>query len=158
VDGAAFQLAVGLGGLLHGHGCERVDPPFCMSACSNRDDGLCAQTGADLRAIEAGSLRPPGGAGRLRRCGWAVGVRQSGEAGHLVDVAAGHAERGGTGPDGFFVRPVKHAVDLAVAVVVQPGLRDRLPFPVHSKVVLARDGVVLPFVPSFHSVQPCELL
>ena len=37
-------------------------------------------------------------------------------------------------------------------------LRDKLPFPVHSKVILTRDGVVLSFVPSFHSVQPCELL
>jgi hypothetical protein len=37
-------------------------------------------------------------------------------------------------------------------------LRDELPFPVHSKVILTRDGVVLSFVPSFHSVQPCELL
>ena len=37
-------------------------------------------------------------------------------------------------------------------------LRDRLPFPIHLKVILTRDGVVLPFVPSFHSVQPCELL
>jgi hypothetical protein len=133
--------------------------PFCMPACSSRDDGLCAQIGADLRALEAGSLRPPGGAGRLRRCGWAVGVRRSGEAGHLVDVAAGHAERGGwarmassSGPSS------RQAVDLAVAVVVQLDLRDRLPFPVHSKVILTRDGIVLPFVPSFHSVQPCELL
>jgi hypothetical protein len=36
--------------------------------------------------------------------------------------------------------------------------RDKLPFPVHLKVILTRDGVVLSFVPSFHSVQPCELL
>ena len=37
-------------------------------------------------------------------------------------------------------------------------LRVKLPFPVHSKVILTRDGVVLSFVPSFHSVEPCELL
>lgn len=36
--------------------------------------------------------------------------------------------------------------------------RDKLPFPVHSKIILTRDGVVLSFVPSFHFVQPCELL
>jgi hypothetical protein len=53
VDGAAFQLAVGLGGLLHRHGFERAQPPFCMSVGSNRDDGLCAQIAADLRALEA---------------------------------------------------------------------------------------------------------
>jgi hypothetical protein len=37
-------------------------------------------------------------------------------------------------------------------------LRGKLPFPVHSKVILTRDGVVLSLVPSFHSVQPCKLL
>jgi len=37
-------------------------------------------------------------------------------------------------------------------------LRGKLHFPVHSEVILTRDGVVLSFVPSFHSVQPCELL
>ena len=31
-------------------------------------------------------------------------------------------------------------------------LRDKLPFPVDSKVILTRDGVVFSFVPSFHSV------
>jgi hypothetical protein len=37
-------------------------------------------------------------------------------------------------------------------------LSEKLPFPVHTKVILTRDGVVLSFVPSFHSIQPCELL
>src|SRR5258708_5604850 len=30
--------------------------------------------------------------------------------------------------------------------------------PVHPKVIFTRDRVVLPFVPSFHSIQPCEVL
>src|SRR5215469_2231448 len=44
---------------------------------------------------------------------------RSGQAVYLVDVAAGHAERGVVGADGWLVRPVKQAVDPAVGVVVQ---------------------------------------
>src|SRR2546425_12179514 len=41
---------------------------------------------------------------------------------------------------------------------IPPQSNVHLPFPVHSKIVFTRDGVVLPFVPSFNSVQPCKLL
>src|SRR5579859_8308034 len=37
-------------------------------------------------------------------------------------------------------------------------VRFGLSCPVHPKVIFTRDRVVLPFVPSFHSVQPCEVL
>jgi hypothetical protein len=47
---------------------------------------------------------------------------------------------------------------VAITTWLRRSLSPRLPFPVHSKVILTRDGVVLSFVPSFHSVQPCELL
>jgi len=46
----------------------------------------------------------------------------------------------------------------AAAPGARIALREKLPFPVHPKIILTRDGVVLSFVPSFHSVQPCELL
>jgi hypothetical protein len=52
---------------------------------------------------------------------------------------------------------VEHEQDPAHHLPVLQAL-DKLPFPVHSKVILTRDGVVLSFVPGFHSVQPCELL
>ena len=52
-----------------------------------------------------------------------------------------------------------HHLGPSVGPLVPPHrLRDKLPFPVHLKVILTRDGIVLSFVPSFHSVQPCELL
>jgi hypothetical protein len=54
--------------------------------------------------------------------------------------------------------PFSHAQWAADLDGVRQWLGDKLPFPVHSKVILTRDGVVLSFVPSFHSVQPCELL
>jgi hypothetical protein len=48
-----------------------------------------------------------------------VGHAGSGDAVYLMDVAAGHPERGVVGADGLFVRAVEQAVDLAVVVVVQ---------------------------------------
>ena len=59
---------------------------------------------------------------------------------------------GVSGPRRTRARPGCRPFSARVAV------RGKLPFPVHSKVVLTGDGVVLSFVPGFHSVQPCELL
>jgi hypothetical protein len=56
------------------------------------------------------------------------------------------------------VRPSRKLALVRGAWCRHCALRDKLPFPVHSKVILTRDGVVLSFVPSFHSIQPCELL
>jgi hypothetical protein len=49
------------------------------------------------------------------------------EAVYLVDVAAGHAQRGVVLADGLFVRPVEQAVHLAVVVVVELDLANPEP-------------------------------
>ena len=60
-------------------------------------------------------------------------------------------------PQGFYELVEAYFQQVLAAGALSP-TPSKLPFPVHSKVILTRDGIVLSFVPSFHSVQPCELL
>ena len=65
--------------------------------------------------------------GGVARCPGALGQARSGEAVCLMDMAAGHSERGVVLPDGVLVRPVEQAAHLPVGVVVQLGLADAEP-------------------------------
>ena len=49
MDVAAFQLAVGLGGLLHGHGCVRAQPepaPLVTFSCRSTPAAASAELGS----------------------------------------------------------------------------------------------------------------
>jgi hypothetical protein len=54
VDGAAFQLAVGLGGLLHGHGCVRAQAEPAVS-----QQGIVSSRASGARSLVGSESVPP---------------------------------------------------------------------------------------------------
>jgi len=84
VDGAAFQLAVGLGGLLHGHGCVRAQ---AEPAIGQQGDRLIQGTGSTVGGV-LGERDAEVSGSRVRALGAVDAVFDAAGQGVLPDAIA----------------------------------------------------------------------